>query len=72
MEWPRCPTKGRVIKNSIVPNSITKGIKIGKAIREAKEVGKDPIQAFIRAAEGHKIFEGKIKEWEREEKGGFI
>lgn len=68
----RCPAKGRVVKNSIVPNSITKCMKIGEAIREAKETEKDPVQAFIKTAGGYKIFEGKINGWEREERGGFM
>jgi DUF917 family protein len=68
----RCPTKGKVIRNAVVPNSITKCIQVGEAIRKAKEAGLDPVDEFIKATTGIKIFEGKVKVWEREKKEAFM
>ena len=52
-------------KKAIVPNQITKCIEIGKAVRIAREEGKNTIDAFIKKAGAHKLFEGKVVCFER-------
>jgi DUF917 family protein len=68
----RCPTKGKDIKNAVVPNSISATIGMGRSIREARERGEDPVQAFIDASEGYLLFRGKVGAFERKEDGGFM
>jgi hypothetical protein len=68
----RCPTKGRDIRNAVVPNSISATIGMGGSIRKARECGEDPVQAFIKASEGYLLFRGNVKSFERKEKGGFM
>jgi DUF917 family protein len=69
----RAPARGREYKQAIISNSITKCIELGREIRGARERGKDPIEAFMRAAgNAYRIFEGKVKSWTREEEGAFM
>ena len=63
--------EGRHVKKSVVPGSTTFTIKVGRAIREAREDGDDPIAAILDATQGYKLFEGKIVSYLREEKGGY-
>jgi len=68
----RCPTKGRDIREAIVPNSISDAIKVGKSVREAGGSGRDPVEALLKALNGFKLFHGKVKSFERREEGAFI
>jgi hypothetical protein len=68
----RCPTKGREIRNAVVPNSISATIRMGRSIREAGDRGEDPVQAFIKASDGYLLFCGKVKSYGRKEEGGFM
>jgi len=68
----RCPTKGKDIRNAVVPDSISETIVIGRSIREARERREDPVQAFIDASEGFLLFRGKVDSFERKEDGGFM
>jgi len=68
----RCPVEGRDIRNSIVPNSVSEVIDIGKKVREARESGDSPVEVLIEALNGFKLFYGKVKSFERKEEGGFM
>lgn len=68
----RCPVKGNVLKKSIIPGSVTKAIRIGKAFREAESSGKNPIQAVILASGGKEFFHGKVHQFEWEDRDGFL
>ncbi|MCX5751333.1 MAG: DUF917 domain-containing protein [Candidatus Saganbacteria bacterium] len=58
--------RGAAMKASIVPNTLTNCLKLGKAIREARTKGEDPVQALVKGVGGWKVFEGEVhkKEWE--------
>jgi DUF917 family protein len=68
----RTPVKGRDIKRVIVPNSLSKCVKIGRAIREARSRRENPVEAFMKVADGRRIFEGEVEAFEREEREAFM
>ena len=47
-------------------------LKLGEALRKAKENGEDVVQKVVEAGEGKILFRGIVKEWKVEETGGFI
>jgi DUF917 family protein len=67
----RCPTRGKLIREAVVPNSISKAIEVGAKIDKAKQSGADPVKALIDATYGRRIFEGTLESWEREKKEAF-
>lgn len=66
------PIRGKVLTESIVPNTITKSIKLGAAIRKANDKGKDPVEAAVNSLDAYLLFKGKVTHFEREERGGFM
>jgi len=68
----RTPARGREVKKVIVPNSVSKCIEIGRAIREARSRGEDPAEAFLKVTGGQRIFEGRVEAFEREEREAFM
>lgn len=67
----RCPATVKKFKKAIVPNQVTKCIKIGQVIREAKFVNKTPESDFVKFSKAVKLFEGEVKSFEMEGRGGF-
>jgi DUF917 family protein len=68
----RCPVRGEVLKKTIIPGGVTKAIGIGKALREAEERHEDPVQAVIQASGGTEIFRGEVRQFEWEDRDGFL
>ncbi len=68
----RCPVKGDVLKKTIIPGGVTKAIEMGKALREAEVNQKDPVQAVIQASGGKEFFRGKVRQFEWEDRDGFL
>lgn len=66
------PIRGKELPDSIVKNTISGSIKLGKAIRTANSKGRDPIEAAVNALDGYLLFRGKVSHFEREERGGFM
>lgn len=66
------PVRGGQLPDSIVKNTITGSIKLGEAIRQANNKGKDPVEAAVKAVDGYLLFRGKVTHFEREERGGFM
>ncbi|MER3468423.1 MAG: DUF917 domain-containing protein [Thermoflexus sp.] len=68
---------GRELKRTAIRNSVSLAIKIGRAIREARESGGSPLDALIRVTEGTNygkaltLFKGKIVDVERRTTAGF-
>jgi len=67
----RCPARVEEYEKGIVPGQVTRCIKIGAAIRKAREKGGDPVETFQKVAEAHKIFEGTVRSFTMEGRGGF-
>ena len=60
---------GREMKDIIVPGTLTRCLSLGRAIRQAREQGDDPVQAAIEHTGGWFLFEGEVtgKDWEDRE-----
>jgi DUF917 family protein len=67
----RCPGTVKDYKRAVSPKQVSKCIKIGAAIRIAKDKGDDPTESFIKVSGATKIFQGKVSMWEMEGRGGF-
>ena len=65
------PMKGDVYKKAVVANTMSKAAEIGRAIREAKKHGKNPIDAVLDVTRGYRLFEGKIVDVSRWITSGF-
>jgi hypothetical protein len=66
------PIRGKELPDSIVKNTISGSVELGKAIRTANGKGRDPVEAAVKAVEGYLLFRGKVSHFEREERGGFM
>jgi hypothetical protein len=67
----RCPATIKEYEKGIAKGQITRCIKIGAAIKKAREKGADPVEAFQKETNAYKIFEGKVSSLELEGRGGF-
>ncbi len=65
------PMAGWQLKESVIPEIHTRAEKVGRAMREAKKKGKDPVKAVVKATGGYEIARGKVKKKEVETRGGF-
>lgn len=61
--------KGEEMKQLIVPGSISRSLVIGSRIRQAREIGGDPVRAAAEAMSGWILFRGEVtrKVWESRE-----
>jgi len=60
------------MKRLIIPGTLTKSLEVGRAIREAREKGKNPVEAAIEKANGYLLFEGIVKEKKWEDREGYM
>lgn len=67
----RCPARVEEYEKAIAKGQVTRCMKIGAAIRKAREKGGDPVEAFREEAKAYKIFEGKVSSFEMEGRRGF-
>jgi hypothetical protein len=65
------PTFGKPYKEAAIRGSILLAIEIGRALREAKSAGKNPIDALLDVTHGFELFRGKIVDVQRFNIGGF-
>lgn len=65
------PMTGLQAKEAIVRGTISKAIGIGKAIREAREAKKEPVEAIKEVTDCYELFEGKIVDVKRYVVAGF-
>jgi len=68
----RCPVRGRDLRQMVVGGTVTRAMAIGKALRQARSRGEDPVAAQIRAAGGTRLFEGVLSRLTWEDRGGFM
>ena len=59
-------------RKAVVKGTISLCIKVGKAIKEARSKGEDPVQAVVQALNGWRIFEGVVDKYEWRDEGGFL
>ncbi len=65
------PMKGSVYREAVVAKTISKAAEIGRAIREAKKQGRNPVDAVLDATGGFLLFVGKIVDVSRWVTAGF-
>ena len=69
----RAPSSASNYKRGIVPNSISRCIKLGSVVRTSKEKGRDPIESTLKSDSNCiRLFHGRTKSWTRKEAGGFM
>lgn len=61
---------GAQLKKSVIPNSISKSIELGSAIRDANENKRNPIDAFLDIMGGQILIQGTIEEVKGEDRAG--
>lgn len=64
--------KGREMKEVIVPNTSTKCLELGKAVRLARECGKDPVDAILDKSNGWLLFKGDVYKKDWEDQNGYM
>jgi len=57
---------------TLVTDSLSLAISIGKAVREAKAAGSDPIEAARAAGDGYLLFTGEVSTTEWRDEAGFL
>lgn len=67
-----CPISGTEAQRCTIHKSFTKAIAIGKAHREAKKNGEDPLEAVLNICKGVCIGSGKITDIDRAISKGFL
>jgi len=68
----RCPMSGEVLRSSVVPNTVSLCIEIGRRIRESEKTGKNPVDSTLALVNGVKFFEGRVASFRRKGYGGFV
>ena len=63
---------GKQLRGAIIPGALSYTLKLGEALRKAKENGEDVAEKVVEAGEGKILFKGIVKDWKVEETGGFI
>ena len=65
------PMRGEFVKRAAVPNTITQALNLGRAVLQAQENNKDPVQTVIEQENGKLLMTAKIVDLQRHLKGGF-
>ena len=66
------PLPAREMKEILVRGTLTKCLAIGRAMRDAREKGEDPIDAALKVTGGWRLFEGVVSGKEWEDRGGYM
>jgi DUF917 family protein len=68
----KAPRTGAEVKEWGIPSTVTKAIRLGRAVLDARAAKRDPVQAVIETEDGLVLFEGKIVDVERRTTEGFL
>ena len=68
----KAPRTGREIKDHAILGSVTRAMRIGAALRHARERGEDPVDAVLASEGGIVLFTGKVSDMERRTTRGFL
>jgi DUF917 family protein len=66
------PLPGREMKEIVVRGTLSKCLALGRAMRQAREKGKDPIDAALEVTGGWRLFEGVVTRKEWEDRDGYM
>ena len=65
------PMTGAEVKRGTITGALTEAIEFGRAVREAREQGNDPIAALIELTGGYKLFQGIVTKSDQRGDRGF-
>jgi DUF917 family protein len=66
------PLPGNEMKQILVRGTLTRSLELGRAMRQAREKGEDPIEAAIAVTGGWRLFEGVVTRKEWEDRDGYM
>lgn len=66
------PVTAKETERVAINNTVSKAINLGKAIKKAKEHGKDPVEAAVKFVGGFKVFSGFIASHSLRVEKGFL
>ncbi|MFP3951869.1 MAG: DUF917 domain-containing protein [Candidatus Bathyarchaeia archaeon] len=66
------PVDGGSLKGSIVHETVSKSIEVGRVIRESRDRDERSLEPLLKTTGGYLLFEGVIESMEREGREGFI
>lgn len=66
------PRTGREIKDHAILGSVSRALRLGAAVRAARRLHANPIDAVLKAEDGVALFRGKVSDVARRTTGGFI
>lgn len=62
----------REARRLIIPSTATRSLKVGRIIREARETGRDPLEAACQTAAARTLFRGEIISRDWEDRDGYM
>lgn len=68
----KAPRTGKEVKEWGVLNTVTKAVRLGRAVMEARRRHSDPIDAVLTQEQGKLLFRGKVADVDRTTTGGFL
>lgn len=66
------PRTGLEVKQHAILGSVSRALRLGAAVRTARQEHDDPIAAILKSENGIGLFQGKVGEVERRMTGGFV
>jgi DUF917 family protein len=66
------PLRGREMKEILVPGTLTQCLKIGQALRQAREENSDPVAAGLSVVNGWRLCDGTVVGLETEDRDGYL
>jgi DUF917 family protein len=66
------PLSGKEMKEILVPNTVTLSFEIGRAIQNARQSDKDPIEEVLKVTHGWRVFEGNVTKKDWEDRDGYM
>ena len=66
------PRTGREVKDHALLGSVSKAIRLGRAVRDAQQAHESPIRAVLDAERGVHLFKGKVADVARRTTEGFV
>jgi len=68
----KAPRTGREVKDCAILDSVTKAIRIGRTVHDARARHDDPVAALLEAEGGRLVFTGKVVDVDRRTTEGFL
>jgi len=65
------PVRGRILRESVIPGTLSKALRIGEAVRQAQMNSADPVRAAVEAGGGYLLFTGEVSQTSWEIRDGF-